>query len=155
MRRRLTVAALLMGVVVSAYGVVSRAQADPHAVSGEQYERWKKELSNWGRWGKDDQIGALNLITPAKRKEAAALVKEGFSVSLAGDADPVKAVDNPNPYNVRMLAIGNDRIEVTYHGIAHTHLDSLAHINDNGVFFNGYKPDRDAVMKGAHEKNPT
>ena len=22
---------------------------------------------NWGRWGKDDQLGAINLITPAKR----------------------------------------------------------------------------------------
>ena len=26
--------------------------------------------SNWGRWGKDDQLGALNLITPEKRKQA-------------------------------------------------------------------------------------
>ena len=34
-------------------------------------------LSNWGRWGKDDQLGALNLITPQKSKEAAALVKGG------------------------------------------------------------------------------
>ena len=45
--------------------------------------RWKKDLSNWGRWGKDDEIGALNLITPAKRKQAAALVKDGVSVSLS------------------------------------------------------------------------
>ena len=123
------------------------------AVSSTEYESWKKDLSNWGRWGKDDQIGALNLITPAKRREAASLVKEGYSVSLAGDADTVQAVDNPNPYNVRMLAIGNDRIEVTYHGIAHTHLDSLAHINDNGVFYNGYTPDRDTVLKEGHSKN--
>ena len=40
-------------------------------------------LSNWGRWGEDDEIGALNLITPEKRMEAVALVQEGFSVSLA------------------------------------------------------------------------
>jgi hypothetical protein len=108
--------------------------ASTHVVTPQEYERWKKDLSNWGRWGKDDEIGALNLITPDKRREAAALVKEGFSVSLAGDADTVQAVDNPNPYEVKMLAIGNDRIAVAYHGIAHTHLDSLAHINDNGVF---------------------
>ena len=43
---------------------------------------WMNGLSNWGRWGKDDQMGALNLITPAKRKQAAALVKEGYSVAL-------------------------------------------------------------------------
>jgi len=129
------------------------APATSHAVSPAEYERWKKDLSNWGRWGKDDQIGALNLITPAKRKQAAALVKEGFSVSMAGDADTVKAVDNPNPYELKMLTIGSDQIAVNYHGIAHTHLDSLAHINDNGVFFNGYKPDAETVLKQGHAKN--
>ena len=119
-----------------------RAQSEEkHAVSAEQYQRWKTELSNWGRWGKDDQIGALNLITPAKRRQAAALVKEGVSVSLAADADTVKAVDNPSPYEVTMQGIGSDRIAINYHGIAHTHLDSLAHINEQGVFYNGYKPD--------------
>src|SRR5437868_690464 len=74
-----------------------------HAVSKEKYEQWKKELSNWGRWGKDDQLGAINLITPAKRKAAAALVREGVSVSLALDADEVKSIDNPNPYEHKML----------------------------------------------------
>ena len=74
------------------------------------YDRWKTELSNWGRWGKDDQIGAVNLITPAKRRQAAALVKEGFSVSLARDVDTEKAVDNPQPYERQMLAIGSDRL---------------------------------------------
>jgi kynurenine formamidase len=127
--------------------------ATRHEVAPSEYERWKKELSNWGRWGKDDQLGALNLITPAKRKQAAALVKEGFSVSMAGDADTLKTVDNPNPYELKMLSIGTDEIAVNYHGIAHTHLDSLAHINDNGVFFNGYKPDPDQVLKRGHEKN--
>ena len=123
------------------------------AVTEAEYERWKKDLSNWGRWGKDDQIGALNLITTAKRKQAAALVKDGVSVSLAADVDTVKAVDNPNPYELTMLGIGSDRIGVNYHGIAHTHLDSLAHINANGVFYNGYTPDAAAVMKQGHAKN--
>jgi kynurenine formamidase len=143
-------------VAVLAIGRLSPQGIQPvtaHTVPPADYERWKKELSNWGRWGKDDQIGALNLITPAKRKQAAALVKEGFSVSMAGDADTVKAVDNPNPYELKMLTIGSDQIAVNYHGIAHTHLDSLAHINDNGVFFNGYKPDPDQVLKRGHGKN--
>src|SRR5262249_1334696 len=105
------------------------------------------------RWGKDDQIGALNLITPAKRKQAAALVKDGVSVSMEGDTDTVKAVDNPNPFELKMLTIGSDQIAVNYHGIAHTHLDSLAHINDKGTFLNGYHPDADTVMKQGHAKN--
>jgi len=139
--------------VLLASAVVAQAPAPQHTVTPEQYEQWKKDLSNWGRWGKDDQIGALNLITPAKRKQAAALVKEGVSVSMAADLDTEKAVDNPNPFELKMLSIGSDQISANYHGIAHTHLDSLAHINDKGVFFNGYKPDPDEVMKQGHAKN--
>ena len=40
-------------------------------------------LSNWGRWGADDQLGTLNLITPAKRLAAARLVKDGVPVTCA------------------------------------------------------------------------
>jgi kynurenine formamidase len=151
--RALARSLLAVLTVGMAAGTASSQPAPTRVVSEAQYESWKKDLSNWGRWGKDDQIGALNLITPAKRKEAAALVKEGFSVSLASDADTVKAVDNPFPYEHEMLAIGNDRFAVRYHGITHTHLDSLAHINDNGVFYNGYKPDQAKVLKEGHGKN--
>ncbi|MGH9786027.1 MAG: cyclase family protein [Terriglobia bacterium] len=145
---------VLLGTLVAGklFSQAGAPSARP-VVTAEQYERWKKDLSNWGRWGKDDQIGAMNLITPAKRKQAAALVKEAFSVSLAGDADTVQAVDNPNPYEHTMLAIGNDRLAVRYHGIAHSHLDSLAHINANGVFYNGYTPDQETVLKQGHAKN--
>jgi hypothetical protein len=62
----------------------------------EDYHRALKELSNWGRWGKDDELGAANLITPAKRKQALALVKEGIVVSMAHDVVQEKAVDAPN-----------------------------------------------------------
>ena len=144
---RVLVVGLLVSLSLAAQSTSSRE------VTGEQYERWKKELSNWGRWGKDDQIGALNLITPAKRRQAAALVKDGISVSLAADADTVKAVDNPTPYEVTMQGISSDRIAVSYHGIAHTHLDSLAHINEKGVFYNGYTPDAATVEKQGHQKN--
>jgi kynurenine formamidase len=131
----------------------SRTAADTRDVTPDQYERWKKELSNWGRWGKEDQIGALNLITAEKRRQAAGLVRDGVTVSLAADVDTVKAVDNPSPYEHTMLAIGSDRIAVSYHGIAHTHLDSLAHIHENGVFYNGYAPDADATLKNGHARN--
>ena len=151
--RTLAARLLVLLIVALPAGRLSSQTAPSHVVTEAQYERWKKDLSNWGRWGKDDEIGTLNLITPAKRKQAAALVKEGFSVSLAADTDTVKAVDNPNPYEVKMLGIGMDQIAVAYHGITHTHLDSLAHINDNGVFYNGYHPDADKVLKQRHSKN--
>ncbi len=145
---------LLVGAL--AVGKLSSQSATPppsRTVTEAEYERWKMELTNWGRWGQDDQIGALNLITPAKRRQAAALVKEGFSVSLAGDIDTVQAVDNWYPYEHTMVTIGKDRIAVNYHGIAHSHLDSLAHIHANGVFYNGYTPDPETVLKEGHSKN--
>ena len=46
-------------------------------VSKEQYDTWMAELNNWGRWGDDDELGALNLITPGKRVAAAGLVETG------------------------------------------------------------------------------
>src|SRR5687768_7506818 len=145
---------MLLGALATALAVAGSPAVPESAQSGTrspisaaQYERWKTELSNWGRWGKDDQIGALNLITPAKRRQAAALVKEGISVSLARDVDTEKAIDNQQPYEHRMLALGSDRLAVAFHGVAHTHLDSLAHIDYDGVFYNGYRPDGDAVMK--------
>ena len=52
-------------------------------VTAVQYDQWKKELSNWGRWGASDQIGTLNLITAAKRRDAARLVRDGVPVSLS------------------------------------------------------------------------
>jgi kynurenine formamidase len=145
---------LVLAAATLAVGPLASQSATPaRVVSPAEYERWKTELTNWGRWGKDDQIGALNLITQEKRKQAAALVQEAFSVSMAGDADTVKAVDNATPYEHRMTTIGRDYIGVDYHGITHTHIDSLAHVNDNGVFYNGYKPDQEQVMKQGHEKN--
>ncbi len=144
-------AVLLLAALTAAGPSAQTAESD-RAVTQAQYEQWIAELSNWGRWGADDEIGALNLVTPAKRLQAVALVEDGFTVSLAGDANTVEAVDNPYPYEHEMIGISSDRIAVRYHGISHTHLDALAHVNDDGVFYNGYAPDPDAVAEG-HPKN--
>src|ERR1043165_9264863 len=58
------------------------------------FDRWMKELSNWGRWGKEDQLGALNLVTPAKRTAALKLARQGLSVSLARDVEKEQSSDN-------------------------------------------------------------
>ena len=143
---------LLLAPMHTACGQAPEGGAD-REVSLEEYEEWKEELSNWGRWGPDDEIGALNLITPEKRLEAVALVREGLTLSLAVDANTVPAVDNPDPYEFEMLGIGADRISVAYHGMAHTHIDAMAHWEDEGTFYNGYTPDPDAVLERGHERN--
>ena len=55
---------------------------------------------NWGRWGKDDQLGAINLITPAKRAAAARLVRTGRSVSMSR---PFPKEPGPNKSGARGL----------------------------------------------------
>src|SRR5262245_59108005 len=49
----------------------------------EEFDAYFKKVSNWGRWGASDELGTLNLITDAKRKQAATLVKVGQAVGLA------------------------------------------------------------------------
>src|SRR5271165_2766402 len=130
-----------------------------HNVTKADVERWMKELSNWRRWGAGDQMGAVNLITPAKRKAAAALVQDGFVVSLAHDADKTKAPDNSSPYVHRMLATGAkpagqfvvDEYSVAYHGLAHTHMDALSHMAWEGKMYNGFAQ-TDVTAEGAKER---
>ena len=42
-----------------------------------------RKLSNWGRWGADDQLGALNLITSEAIVAASTLVHRGVVISCA------------------------------------------------------------------------
>jgi kynurenine formamidase len=138
--------------------LLATAAPSSHSVTKADVDGWMKELSNWGRWGKDDQIGAVHLITAAKRREAAALVKEGVSVSLAHNAETEKAADNPSPFSHKMLSTGAhptgqfvlDEYSVSYHGYAHTHMDALCHMAWNGKMFNGF-PQTDVTKDGAKE----
>ena len=59
--------------------------------------RYFTTLSNWGRWGTDDQLGTLNLITPEKTRRAAGLVREGITVSCARTIRFEAAPDAPSP----------------------------------------------------------
>src|SRR5215470_15002126 len=68
---------------------------DPaHRMTFEQVVAMEKSLSNWGRWGKADERGTLNLVTPEKTRQALALVKDGVVISLARFASLEKTVDN-------------------------------------------------------------
>ena len=76
---------LLAALLLSAAVVTLDSQTRPAMTTEAEFLHALEELSNWGRWGPDDGLGAANFITPAKRKAAAALVTEGRSVSLAHD----------------------------------------------------------------------
>ena len=117
MKRATSLSAVLLFTVWAVSKPLAQAGDSDRAVTEAQYEQWKVELSNWGRWGEHDEIGALNLITPAKRLQAVALVEDGITVSLARDGDTVEAVDNPYPYEHTMLGdqLGPDSREVSRH----------------------------------------
>jgi kynurenine formamidase len=112
------------------------------------------KLSNWNRWGPDDELGTPNLITPEKTKRALATVQEGVSVSLAREIMWDGALDVPSPPVHHMLESGEgwasgdkvssrpnaaaiDYIGMVFHGVAITHVDSLAHFFWNGKTYNG------------------
>ena len=55
------VSILVLGWSVSGCQVFSNSQpATREPTSIEQFDRWMDELSNWGRWGDDDELGAAN-----------------------------------------------------------------------------------------------
>jgi kynurenine formamidase len=127
-------------------------------VTQAEYDRWQTEIANWGRWGKDDEMGALNLITAAKRKAAAALVEDGITVSLASDAATTKEVDVPCPVEWAMTAAtaasASDRIAYPcIHGAGATHIDSFAHIFFNGKAWNGYPVASVVTAEGGAARN--
>lgn len=121
-------------------------------------DRWMKELSNWGRWGAKDQLGAVNLITPEVRRRAATLVKEGVSVSLSRDADASPAPDNTRPFGHKMIGTGldpdpmftMDTYTMSHHGASMTHMDALSHMVYEGKLYNGYSQDQ-VDTTGAHQ----
>src|SRR5499426_4466447 len=82
-------------VAVLASPIVGGQNARPAIATEADFRRAMKELSNWGRWGEMDELGAANLITPVKRKQALALAREGRPISLAHDIPQEKAADTP------------------------------------------------------------
>src|SRR5262249_31587066 len=117
-----------------------------------------KDLSNWGRWGKDDQLGALNLVTPEKRKRAASLVKDGVTVSLAHVVVKEPMDGSPAfvhrmivmPKQGQEIASAADEYSVFYHGFTQTHLDGLSHLIYKGKMHNGFSQD-ELTPRGARK----
>jgi kynurenine formamidase len=124
--------------------------ADTPRVTKEDIAKWMTDLSNWGRWGKDDQRGTLNLITAEKRKQALRLVRDGTAVSLAHTLDKEQFPDNPRPLGQQMVldAGGHamDLYTIWYHGSTITHIDSLCHYSFEGKIYNGFA--RSAIAQG-------
>jgi kynurenine formamidase len=121
-----------------------------------EVEQWMTSLSNWHRWGPDDEMGTLNLITEERRRAAAALATNGTVVSCAHDIRP----EGPNAQRY-MIGTGLERehddngalragasdhghtsvaaefLGLIYHGMTITHIDAPSHVFWNGQMYNG------------------
>ena len=164
MRSRVLISASVVVAVALMAGWTVHSQQVPakpaaaQAVTKAMWEGWMKNENNWGRWGKDDQLGAMNLVTPAKSKQALALAKTGTVVSLAHK--PV-IIPKAKPDGISYLELKLNHLadaeftiedqQVAFHGASFTHMDALCHGDYNGQTFNGY-PLKDVIAEGGCKK---
>ncbi len=125
------------------------AQADPRMPTQAEVESWYTDRRNWGRWGDDDQMGAVNLITPEKSAAAAALVRKGRKVSMSRIFEPAQHFMRKSPRPGGAGAVV-DYYGFIYHGQTITHIDGLCHMWDRDGMWQGRDPDVEVTSQGAH-----
>lgn len=110
-----------------------------------------RSVSNWGRWGADDERGTLNYLTAEKTAAAARLVQTGQSISCARNFPVQPGPENPNPalhhivmggddpcaHGIPGMEVSLDFIGIAYHGLASSHIDALCHVFVDGKMYNG------------------
>jgi kynurenine formamidase len=129
--------------------------------SEQEWLTYFDTLSNWGRWGTDDVLGPLNLITPDVVRTATALVSEGLPVSCARDVrfgqGATEDPDQPLHFMSRTGLGGrdtgpdgaNDWVVLPMHGLTMTHLDAPAHMFRHGKMYNGQDARTVTAERGA------
>ena len=144
----MTASTRILTVITLLTAQMAWAVGDPPAMTRVEFDQLMQEISNWGRWGADDQLGTLNLITPAKRRHAASLVEDGVTVSMSLDLNKQQDELNTNPFEHQVVKTefgGHmgvvDTYSVNYHGFAHSHMDGLQHITHKGQLYNGMSLD--------------
>jgi kynurenine formamidase len=132
---------------------MSDVDARDGRLSAEQFGALFRDLSAWGRWGEDDERGALHLLTPERVAAATRLVRDGVAVTLSLPLDTQAGVQNPHPAVHYMTAssgadIGSgslhflkDYVGVDYHNDGHTHIDALCHVAYEGLLYNAKAED--------------
>ncbi|MCH2336553.1 MAG: cyclase family protein [Pseudomonadales bacterium] len=146
---------LIVGMgFVSLLGINALAVGAPPPMDHAEFTQTLDEISNWGRWGDDDELGTLNTITPTVRAQAASLVKEGTTVSLALPLNKIADAINQKPFEHEVFIFGGDEsfdmdpgdipqaagdvFKIDYHGFGHSHMDALPHFAYGGKMYNGF-----------------
>lgn len=147
---------LCIGLAALIWSFSSFGAGPPAKMSQGEFDSLMNEVSNWGRWGDDDQLGTLNNITAEKKIAAAGLVKDGESVSMALPLNTVSDQVNQKPFEHQSFIFGGAEMEelginpedaaqaagdvykIDYHGFGHSHLDGINHFAYKGKMYNGY-----------------
>jgi kynurenine formamidase len=123
------------------------------AVSSREFGELFAALSTWGRWGDDDERGALHYLTPDHVVAAARLVRDGISVTLSLPLNTKPAIHNPKPADHYMTELSpvdahshslhfmKDYVGADFHNDGHTHIDALCHIAYEGALYDGRPAD--------------
>jgi kynurenine formamidase len=116
-------------------------------MSSDEFNQLVEAVSNWGRWGADDERGAMNFLTADRIVAAARLVRSGRTVSMALLWNTEAGPDNPRPALHYMTQLGDrdpgepqtnaDFLGSDFHGKAMSHLDALCHCDFRGQLYNG------------------
>lgn len=125
--------------------------------TGEEIEAYLREGRNWDRWGNNSDVGAINLITPAKRVEAAQLIKTGRVVSLSRPLPVEPSPQTPIPVQHYIKSdTGSDGrgsaldyVGIFQHGFSVTHVDALCHNWDQHGMWDGHDPVEEITFDGA------
>ncbi len=139
---------------------------DNFGLSEQSIEELFTSLSNWGRWGNDDERGTLNLIDSAKVLQASSLVQEGVAVSMSrviSNEPSLDILDLPlhhmtfsgeqfalHPEEKEFnLQLSRDFLGFIYHGLYITHVDALSHIFYKGTMYNNKSSAKVTTARGA------
>ena len=137
-----------------------RDEGGSEGLTAAEFRQLFEAVSTWGRWGADDERGALNYLTPARVLEAARLVRTGETVTLSLPLNTQLGIDNPAPADHRMTMMGDedigsgtlrfakDYVGADYHNPSHTHIDALCHVAFDGTLYNG-RPTASLTREGA------
>ena len=129
-------------------------------VTAAEFRALFEAVSNWGRWGTDDERGALNFLTAERVLAAVRLVRTGETLTLSRPLNTQLGIDNPVPADHHMTMLGDedigsgtlhfakDYIGADYHNASHTHIDALCHVVLDGTLYNG-KPLAALTPEGA------
>ena len=147
---RLLSCAVLLSLIASSASVGQTPAQAPMRIPRDTFVAWMSRLSNAGRWGAADQLGTLNLITPAKRRAAAQGVRDGMSISLSRDlvAGPDSNAIRPMRFGLMVSRMDStttaalDSIVLLAHGYIYSHMDGLSHFLFHDRMYNDFALDQ-------------